>query len=438
MREHLHFNQTPPAAVPLPFLLAAPFFAVLAFGLLLTGVPEIFLHRWQPQLIGAIHLYTLGFLGMGMTGALLQLGPVLSGKPPLRTRRFAMLARWPLGMGALAFAAGMFLGIRHLLLCAGLLIAFALCVAIPLIFSRLSLRSARAAFPGILIAPAALFIAALFGLRLLAGHVWPELGLPRQFTNTHAGWAMAGWISVLVIAVSTEVVPMFQFTPALPRPLRWLPVLIITGLTIVTLTPWVSVGVLVIGVALTVFAISVLVAQAQRRAGTGDETLEFFRLGMIALLLSMGCLLAGILEPGIRASAEMTGTLLFIVGFAGSCLHGMSIKVVPFLVRLHLQRRLWERGESARSLPVFRKLSDARLAKTQFRAHAAGLALSAAALALKDVSPLHELHFVAGISAGLMLLLVAASMLAWQLWSAIIRGYELRRGRGFSVNGERA
>ncbi|MEW8431864.1 MAG: hypothetical protein G8D61_19225, partial [gamma proteobacterium symbiont of Ctena orbiculata] len=77
----LSLEQAPPITIPFKFFLTASLF-VLAVGLVLAvGADKVFLTRWSPLALGITHLVTLGFLAQVMTGAMIQLQPVLAGSP---------------------------------------------------------------------------------------------------------------------------------------------------------------------------------------------------------------------------------------------------------------------------------------------------------------------------------------------------------------------
>ena len=77
----LSLDQAPPIGVPLRFFLTAPLFALAAALLLIWQGPDLLDSRWNPALLGATHLLTLGYMGLIMIGALLQILPVVAGTP---------------------------------------------------------------------------------------------------------------------------------------------------------------------------------------------------------------------------------------------------------------------------------------------------------------------------------------------------------------------
>ena len=111
MQRSLTYTAMPPIQVPLPFLLAAPCFA-LAAALLLAWQGETALaSRWTPVTLAMTHLLTLGFLTMTIVGALFQLLPTVAGVGIPLARPVAALSWGALALGTLLLAGALGLGL---------------------------------------------------------------------------------------------------------------------------------------------------------------------------------------------------------------------------------------------------------------------------------------------------------------------------------------
>ncbi|RFA36543.1 hypothetical protein [Alkalilimnicola ehrlichii] len=235
----LSFGLTPPLSVPMQFILPAPWLGSIAAVFLLWSLPESLQSRWRPELLAATHLFTVGFLLPVMVGALLQVVPVVFGRS-LPGRR-----RWSAVMVALlAGTIGLALGFTTLetlwFLLAVTLLLIALAVAgwglLPRVF--MAAPGNASALPMRLA-----FLSLLFGLSvgiyLALGYSWPgRFGGARLWTDSHVLWIAFAWPLLLIMAVSIQVIPMFQVAPAYPR--RWpsaLACLIVAGLAVGTLAP---------------------------------------------------------------------------------------------------------------------------------------------------------------------------------------------------------
>lgn len=377
MRAPLHFDRVAPGGITLPFVIAAPFFGALAALLLFVAGGDVLVTRWHPALIGALHVYTIGFLLFVMVGASLQIGPVMTARPALQNERLARSLRFALGGGALLLGCGLFHSLRVLLVPAFFLLAFALPLWIGIaIRGTGATRTSR----DLVIALAGLAIGISIGLRLAFGHAFPVFGLPRHLTDLHASWMLLGGLSPLVMGVGVVVIPMFQHTQPLPGLVRALPAIAFAGMLLETL-PWVShAGTAISMAALLAFAMLVLFAQATRRSAGSDATVRLFRLAMLCAIGGVLAWVGAVLFPGAGPRLQWLGGVLLVAGFGGSAVQGMSLKIVPFLVRLRLQRTLWQHARPALGLPGLEDLLSRREARwlPMLQAAAiAGLALAA-------------------------------------------------------------
>lgn len=350
-RAGLSYEQAPPFSVPLRFFLTAPLFLLLTAVAAMPSAANWTSNRWAPAALALTHLLTLGFLGQVMMGALIQMLPVVLGSPVPWPRLTAGLGHLGLTVGALLLAAGLGWG-EPSLIQAGMA---ALAVGwIPfLAATAISLARARPASNSTLYpmrqAWFSLLITVSLGIWLggaLAG-LWPEAAV-YELTSLHAAWGLLGWVTILVMGVAYQVVPMLQLTPPYPSPVvAWLTWTLLGGLLLYSLTVtlvqtpsramqaliWLPIMGAVAG-----FAAVTLWLLQRRRRKLADATLDFWRLGMLSLLaLAVLPPLAVVLQERARASLEIAVGLLFLLGFATSVVNGMLYKIVPFLAWFHLQ-----------------------------------------------------------------------------------------------------
>jgi hypothetical protein len=382
----LSLEQAPPIGVPLRFFLTAPLFALAAALLMLWQGPDLLGSRWHPAMLAITHLLTLGYMGLIMLGAILQMLPVVAGTP---VRRPALMAAI---MHTLATA-----GV--ILLCCGLMfnMPLALQIALPtlggvlLLFAGIVVVTLSRALPQNMTARAmrlaALMLAAavLLGLILLSNHAFGWWLQAREtLADLHLSWGLLGWVGILVVGVAYQVVPMFQLTPAYPAPLtRWLAPVLFGLLLLLALASHAPVLRLVLQILLAagfaVFALTTLRLQAQRRRKLPDVSLDFWRGGMLSLLAAIALWLAAQIVPAIgdRQSYAMLLGMLMIVGFAMSLINGMLYKIVPFLVWFHLQSR---RGATGPKVPNVREILPESRSRRQMWLHFAALCALLAAV----------------------------------------------------------
>jgi len=436
MQRVASFDLSPPLAAPLRFFLTAPAFAMAA-GLLLaaTGTDGL-ASRWSPTTLALTHLMTLGFLGMAMLGALIQILPVVAGVAVAGTARTARGVHLLLTAGTIALVAGFLRGESRLFLAAMLMLGAAFTWFV--VAAAIGARRGGVAGPtprGIRLALAALVVTVALGLALaaafgglavlpasLAGRDLADLSLP-TLAHVHALWGLGGWVGLLVIAVAYQVVPMFQVTADYPGAMRrWLPAALLASIALwtaaivcgpalsgairapdaategtasdlSTLVTWLSAGAAAIGYAL--FAAVTLRLLWRRKRPKLEATTLFWYLGASALL---GCALVwmlGAFRPLLRESAAWPLALgiLAIVGFAASVVNGMLYRIVPFLVWYHLQTAV--AGTRIR-VPNARDLIGQRAMLGQF-------VLQVVAIFLLVAATLRPEHFAR--AAGIILLL---------------------------------
>lgn len=339
----LSTEQAPHISVPLRFFAAAPLFLVLAALILAMSDSNPFADARTPAMLAVTHCITLGFIGMIMMGATQQILPVVIGSPMPASQQIAWLTFVPLIFGTLSLSFGFLLGEPVLLNMGWALLGFSF-----LIFSAASLISLYRApahntsKPAILLAILALILAVTLGGLMARGYA---TGMPFDYAKLaamHISLALGGWVMLLIVGVSYQVVPMFQLTPNYPKWLMaGLPPALFTALllyqasrlfesTLLQLLSACLFWLLTAG-----FALLTLRLQSLRRRRVADATLSFFRLGMISLLLAALFSQIAISWP---EPFKILSVVTFILGFALSVIHGMLYKIVPFLVWFHLFR----------------------------------------------------------------------------------------------------
>lgn len=339
----LSTEQAPPISVPLRFFAVAPLFLVLAalIGIMGDGIAD----THTPALLAATHCITLGFIGMIMFGAMQQILPVVIGSPMPSSRLVAWFSLLPLIFGTLSLSGGFLLGNSALLHLASALLGLAFLVFIAASLVSLARAAARnTTATAILLSVLALTAAVALGLVLAQGYAsgW-QLNYPK-LAAAHISLALGGWVMLLIVGVSYQVVPMFQLTPTYPK---WLSVglapALFSALLLNLAADYFEIhtleffAVCLFCLCAISFALVTLRLQFQRRRRVTDATLNFFRLGMISLLCAALCAMVVLLAPAHEYFRQLS-IVIFILGFALSVIHGMLYKIIPFLVWFHLFR----------------------------------------------------------------------------------------------------
>lgn len=375
----LSYDQGPVLAAPLRLFTLAPLFLMLAAVAAIGPGHEWSQGRWSPDALALTHLLTLGYLGAAMQGALLQMLPVMLGAPLRWAGGLSWCGLLGLATGAPLLAAGLSWGEPALLSAALVALALAwLPFLAGLAGALLRTPSGGAAAWAMRMAGLALLATVLSGLALaggLAGH-WPLPDLPR-LVDLHAGWGLFGWITLLVVGVAYRVVPMLQLTPAYPRRLQVaLVCLLVAGLLAWSLADelvWLRAPALAAGGGGgLLFATVTLYLQRRRRRRLADVTLDFWRLGLVALVLAALLYLALAWLPAtLRGAVEVSLGVLFLLGFAASLVNGMLYKIVPFLAWFHLHG---QGAARAGGLPNMHEMIAEAAMRRHFRLHLVAVA----------------------------------------------------------------
>ena len=386
MRADLSLQQAPPFSVPARFLVSAPLFGLLAALTLLWQGPDIITHRWTPGILAVTHLLTLGFIAMSMLGAMLQLLPVLMGMVIPRAVLFSSIIHTPLFLGCLCLALAWLLQVDQLFVVAVILSGFSFCIFIGLASERLIRSSNRHVTRSMmLLALLALFITTCLGIYLALGHGIKTVPLARPLTDLHLSWGLLGWVSLLIIAVAYQVIPMFQITDEYPLiHQRWIGRSMFIALLALSLTYLLpletirTVASMILIVCLLIFALATLWILHKRRRQLADTTMRFWQLAMTSLLL-----LTVVWSSSTLMDAEMPVFLLGVLmihGFAMTTINGMMYKIIPFIIWLHLSvhnKKLRDQGErdSQVKVPHMRQIIPEAAALWQFRFHLLSLVL---------------------------------------------------------------
>lgn len=369
----LAYEQGPPLGVPLGFFQSAAIFLLLAAsaGMLASLWPDALASRWSPAALAITHLLALGFLGLTMLGAMLQMLPVLLGVTVNLRPLWAHAARHGLSAGTLLLALGLGLGHSALLLGAAAMLGLSLLILLPgftrALFSSPSRTQLTWPYRK---AWLALWVTFILGLTLAVGlaGLWP-LPDPIGLTHLHLTWGLAGWVLLLIIGSAYQVVPMLQLTPSYPtrvsRSLTWI---LFVGLILGTLGATLIAS-LILALAALGFALSTLWIQHQRRRKVVDETMKFWRLGMVSLAL---CALSLPVADRFPEPAQTSLGILFLLGFATPVVMGMLYKILPFLAWFHLRTQT---GASASQIPNMKQFIPDNQQRRHFWLHLVAVVL---------------------------------------------------------------
>ena len=364
----LSFDQIPALRIPYGFFITAPLFGCLA-GCLLVLFPELLTSRWQPAMLAWVHLLTLGVAAQVMLGALCQVLPVIGGTPIRLGWIQALMVRTGLSLGTLMLA-GSFL-VSQPWLAAGSVALLAAALGLfcwHLAGALLRVRPAGDTLNSIRQAALALVVTVIAGV-LLQWLRHAPADAPALLINTdqHALWGGMGWMLLLVIGVSFQVIPMFHVAPDFPRwTRRLLPSVLWLSLLVVTLSSGTVQQAAMASLLVAALYYCFVAARTlqQRKRKIIDYTVRFWMLGLsaisAALLLGLSSLMFGLTAPVLAQG------ILFGFGGILSIIIGMLQKIVPFLLYLHLQRTCLSAPDKLLQLPNMKRLLPTERSRVQW------------------------------------------------------------------------
>ena len=324
----LSLEQAPPISVVLRFFITASIFGIVAGILLLIFGKEVFDASNKEALI-LTHILALGVMASFMLGALFQMLPVIAGvvlKTPTKKAMFVHIL-FTLGIIMIGFA--FYTSSAMLYLLSGVLLGISLLYTTAIMISNLlKLQTHSSSSKGMLFALSGFTIAIVLGLYLLFALGGYHDGLYfSEIKQTHYSFGLFGWVSLLIVAISFQVIEMFYVTPAFHAWIQKYFIMSVAFLLLFSSLPFVPI---MIGLIFILYAGFNLYNLSKRKRPTSDATVWFWRLGMGMLIITMAIMISGVETPLSYIS---------FIFFALSIVFAMVYKIVPFLVWFHLSNQ---------------------------------------------------------------------------------------------------
>ena len=365
----LSLDQAPPLFVVLGFFIMASVFGVLLGLFLLLDNTGLLTSFSNGKSLFITHTLALGVMASFMLGALFQMLPVIAGvsiKTPTK-KVFIVQTLFIVGLviqlyaflnGSLPllyFLASAYLGV-------GLLYAMVI-----MLKELIKIKDHSSSSKGMVFSLISFTLAILFGIYLLltlGGYV--DGILFTQVKEIHYSFALFGWVSLLVISVSFQVVEMFYVTPKYPKWMSSYLTLIVFALLLVKgVAIFMNFQTEMITVLLSLLFIIyggvTLHRLYLRKRPTSDATVWFWRLGMGLFIVSMIITLLDTFFE-INPEVKMLSYVTFI-GFALSIVLAMTYKIIPFLTWFHLSNQGYMKA------PMMHEVIHPKKAKIQFYMH---------------------------------------------------------------------
>ncbi len=331
----LSLDQAPPINVVLRFFLTGAIFGIIGSIMLFfwsDSIKEIS----NPKTLAIVHTFTLGVMASFMLGALFQMMPVLCGVAIKAPNELSLRVNYALLFGTLFLIISFIKTSTALYVLAFIFLSYAIFMAALTMIYKLNKIEHSSSSRGMLIALISLIITALMGLTLLSIRIGAPLNIDyTKLKYIHFSFGLFGWIALLIISVSFQVIEMFYVTPPYnKRYTKVIPTIIFTTLIIYAFSLFITDILLflpyIVTFLIALHAIFTLYNLKRKKRPINDATVWFWTLGMVALILFF-------IVSVLKINTILSATLFSI--FALSIMFAMSYKIVPFLVWFHLNAK---------------------------------------------------------------------------------------------------
>jgi MFS family permease len=336
----LSLDQAPPISVIFRFFFSGALFGILS-GIFILFFQNTVFDADSIEAVTLTHTFTLGVMLSFMFAALFQMLPVIAGVTLTSPVKKANFVQYPFILGIFFLLLAFNLSTPWLFTIASLLLGVSiLYICIVMVMNLIKLPNHSSSSKGILTALLSLGIIILLALYMtgvLGGAI--EGIYYTQVKTAHYSFGLFGWISLLIISISFQVIEMFYVTPPYPKLVsKYLPLTLLGLLVITTILGlfdsniW-KISKILLALLLTGYALLTLKRLTQRKRPLTDATVWFWRMGLSSLVISM-------LTMSVSLFTELTMlkslSYIFFVSFSLSIVFAMFYKIVPFLTWFHL------------------------------------------------------------------------------------------------------
>lgn len=348
MQRALDFDKTPALCVPLPFLINVPVFMLMAAVLSIATTGNAFNSRWNSTALAITHIWTLGILASAMMGALMQILAVACNVAIKYPRLTAISTYISLSAGTLALIIGFLWWYTSAWALAAILLGISFTIflgatAAAIWYCRKQVyKGAKEILVPVRLALIALAVASVLGIIQVTA-LYGNLATP-ELLSSHILWGLLGWGGLLLMAMSFQLLPIFQLTELYPKLItKWLAFIIFA-----ILLAWTAIRAssglpaLMLETAEFLLVLSYLAwlcASLQRlwtRKRPKPEPTSLFWFTAVASMLACAPVWVWLNHSQTPQAASVLGVLI-IMGGLGSAINGMLYKIVPFLLWKHAQ-----------------------------------------------------------------------------------------------------
>ena len=377
----LSLDQAPPIKVVLRFLLTGSLFGVVA-GIVMTIFNKSLFDIHSLNALIVVHLLMIGVMASFMLGALFQMLPVLCGVHIKVAELFSMRVNYALIVG-LIFLLFAFKGSFGATIFAIIFLAYALIGASVVMINKLKDANGNATSRGMLLSVISLFIVASLGIIMLLIRTGFGIGLDYDLIKlSHIGFGLLGWIGLLVMSVSFQVIEMFFVTTAFDkRYTKIAPILIFASLVfnLIFSIFKVDLDYILLPFAMAILAIHFMLIVdklRKRKRKVKDATIWYWYLSSFSFVMFV-----------LFSYTNQYLSAIFFTFFSTSVVMAMSYKIAPFLVWFHLTSKGYF------EVPMMHEVIHPKVVRFNFYMHLTSLILFISSFILSNIFIISSIFF---------------------------------------------
>lgn len=349
MDRSLSLDQAPPFKAIYPFFVMASVWGVIA-GIILMGIGFDAFENGSLNVFALLHCVVLGMFFSVMIGALFQMSPVLVGIKINNSVIYSRVILLFLNVGVIILSVAFTTGEAHFFALASALFGALLLVVLWIFRSYFSRALNMATAKAMRYALISLLIGGSVGCSV--AYSLSTQGVMVYLAPLHGVWMSYGWIMMLIMGVSYQVISMFYVTPPYPQKCTALMSPLMIGVIAMTFIVgliglfdyrWLTflLDLMVIG-----WGVVTLKNIAHRKRKMIEPPLWFWIMGVTLLIIgSMAHTLLTLQNEDLKV-------VVLVVSLCGvwSIMQGMILKIIPFMTWFHLTNQGVEDAPMMRDL----------------------------------------------------------------------------------------
>jgi len=372
---NLSFSALPPIDVPFRYFLTGPIFLIfIALFVLFVG-DDMWLSRWHPNMLMVTHAFTLGFITVIMMGALLQILPVMGAGSLPNVRKIGAWCHVCHVLGTVFLMVSFIYPNEYVKLAAMCFLFISFSVYIGSLYGLLRKKLSKScSIMAIKLALFGLLITVGIGLLMVANTMsfW-TIALDKMWTDIHAEWGLLVWMSILIMAVSFQVVPLFHVAPNFSKKItKYLPFSLLSAVMIISwkqnlFQPF---GIFIL-LGLCGYMLNLLLLLNKRKRKIPDTSIYFWQLSALTLFVTtlLTIIPDSFISEDLRNKKILLIAAILIFFYVVSIIQGLLLKILPFLCYTHLQQRCLTNFSAMSLIPNMHDLLKKKHGKWLFNMH---------------------------------------------------------------------